>query len=83
MGLAAASRDLDGRYVYGQQASGKFGASVDKRASALAKFGVAPNLGNVVLHVLSRPATSVSDEWKLRKREAKFSKEHQHLTNTA
>ena len=52
MGLAAASRDLGRRCVYCHQSSRKFDASVDKRASAPAKFGVAPNLRNVVLHVL-------------------------------
>ena len=41
MGLAAASRDLGRRCVYCHQSSRKFDASVDKRASAPAKFGVA------------------------------------------
>ena len=81
MSLAAASRDLGRRCVCRDQASRKFDASVDKPVSALAKFGAGPNLRNIVLHVLGRPATTVSDKWKLRKREAKLSKEHQHLAD--
>jgi hypothetical protein len=81
MSLAAASGDLGWRCVYCYQASHKLDASVDKAVSALAKFDAGPNLRNIVLHVLGRPATTVSDKWKLRKREAKLSKEHQRLAD--
>ena len=79
MSLAAASRDLDRRCVCRYQASRKLDASVDEPVCAPAKFGAGPNLRNIVLHVLGRPATTVGDKWKLRKGEAKLSKEHQHL----
>src|SRR5580704_13919053 len=79
MSLAAASRDLGRRCVCRYQASRKLDASVDEPVCAPAKFGAGPNLRNIVLHVLGRPATTVGDKWKLRKREAKLSKEHQHL----
>ena len=81
MSLAAASRDPGRRRVYCYQASRKLKASVDKPVSALAKFGASPNLRNIVLHVLGRPATTVSDKRKLGKGEAKLSKEHQHLAD--
>ena len=81
MSLAAASRDPGRRCVYRYQTSRKLKASVDKSVSALAKFGASPNLRNIFLHVLGRPATTVSDKWKLRKGEAKLSKEHQHLAD--
>ena len=59
---------------------GKLDASVDEPVcDAPAKFDAGPNLRNIVLHVLGRPATTVGDKWKLRKGEAKLSKEHQHL----
>ena len=79
MSLAAASRDLGRRCVCRYQASRKLDASVDEPVCAPAKFGAGPNLRNIVLHVLGRPATTVGDKWKLRKGEAKLSKEHQHL----
>ena len=81
MSLAAASGDLGWRCVYCYQASHKLDASVDKAVSALAKFDAGPNLRNIVLHVLGRPATTMGDKWKLRKGEAKLPKEHQHLTD--
>lgn len=79
MSLAAASRDLGRRCVCRYQASRKLDASVDEPVCAPAKFGAGPNFRNIVLHVLGRPATTVGDKWKLRKGEAKLSKEHQHL----
>ena len=81
MSLAAASRYLGRRCVCRDQASRKLDASVDKPVSALAKFGAGPNLRNIVLHVLGRPASTMGDKWKLRKREAELSKEHQHLAD--
>ena len=76
MSLAATSRDLSRRCVCRYQLSRKLDTSVDEPVSALAKFDAGPNLRNIALHVLGRPATTVGNKWKLRKAEAKFSKEH-------
>src|SRR6476620_6600528 len=57
----------------------KFNTSVDKCTSTVAQLGTVPNLRNVVLHVLGRPATTMGDEWKLRKGETELSEEHHHL----
>jgi hypothetical protein len=76
MSLAATSRDLSRRGVCRYQPSRKLDASVGEPVSALAKFDAGPNLRKIVLHVLGRPATTVRDKWKLRKAEAKLSKEH-------
>jgi hypothetical protein len=76
MSFAATSRDLSRCCVCRNQLSRKLDASVDEPVSALAKFDAGLNLRNVALHVLGRPATTVGDKWKLRKAEAKLSKEH-------
>src|SRR5262245_46383105 len=78
--LPSAAFNCLGAFSAGNQAVGQLKTAVAERLGSVPQILVALYLGHVVLHVLSRPTSTVGDKRKLREGKAQFAKEHHHLT---
>src|SRR5690606_23005642 len=68
-----------GRGGGGEQAGGFFYRAFGEGFRARFEFRIALHVGDVALHIFRRPTATVGDKRELRKVEAEFGEEHQHL----